>query len=292
MRHELVGKVTPDERHEACRSSQQRTISCYVESVLQQLLLQIMYVLASCRDDPYGLLNSVVVRFRTAIWSGLSEVHYLVIEVPLKHLVALHTAVGDHCGPGRYRGKRRKVGGWVHASLGRILALAFREFLQHVITYAAGLEDPTRDILLQCLADWTLCRMRRSMCVGLFMAEHVFTKLRAAGDCPKGAGLIRGGAAPGGLGDLVVADFIFAMTPSRDGDLDAIIESQLNVPDGGKKLLTYRAFVFDDEGRFRMTQSVDGGSEFSAPRLDPLPNPTPKDAAGADSSDSDADSAD
>jgi hypothetical protein len=57
-----------------------------------------MHVLASCRDDPYGLLNSVVVRFRTAIWSGLSEVHYLVIEVPLKHLVALHTAVGDHYG--------------------------------------------------------------------------------------------------------------------------------------------------------------------------------------------------
>jgi hypothetical protein len=98
LRHELVGKVTPDERHEACRSSQQRTIRSYVESVLQQLLLQIMYVLASCRDDRYGLLSSVVVRFRTAIWSGLSEVHYLVIEVPLKHLVALHTAVGDHYG--------------------------------------------------------------------------------------------------------------------------------------------------------------------------------------------------
>jgi hypothetical protein len=124
------------------------------------------------------------------------------------------------------------------------------------------------------------------------LAVQAFTEAFAAGKLPKnGAGLIRGGAAPGGLGDLV-ADFIFAMTPSRDGDLDAIIESQLNVPDGGKKLLTYRAFVFDDEGRFRMTQSVDGGSEFSAPRLDPLPNPTPKDAAGADSSDSDADSAD
>jgi hypothetical protein len=250
-----------------------------------------MYVLASCRDDRYGLLNSVVVRFRTAIWSGLSEVHYLVIEVPLKHLVALHTAVGDRCGPGRV--KRRKVGGWVHASLGRILALAFREFLQHVITYAAGLEDPTRDILLQCLADWTLCRMRRSICVGLFMAEHVFTKLRAAGDCPKGAGLIRGGAAPGGLGDLVVADFIFAMTPSRDGDLDTIIESQLNVPDGGKRLVTYQAIVFDNEGRFHMMQSVaDGSSEIAAPHLDPLPTPTPTAAAEADTSDSDADSAD
>ncbi len=292
MRHELVGKVTPDERHEACRSSQQRTIRSYVESVLQQLLLQIMYVLASCRDDRYGLLSSVVVRFRTAIWSGLSEVHYLVIEVPLKHLVALHTAIGDHCGPSDVkRRKRRKVGGWVHASLGRILALAFREFLQHVITYAAGLEDPTRDILLQCLADWTLCRMRGSILRSLFLAEHTFTEVRAAGKCPMGAGLIRGGAAPGGLGDLV-EDFIFVMTPSRDGDLDAIIESQLNVPDGGKRLVKYRAIVFDDKGPFHMMQSVDGGSEFLAPRLERLPTPTPNDAAGADTSDSDADPAD
>ena len=96
---------------------------------------------------------------------------------------------------------------------------------------------------------------------------------------------------PGDLGDLV-ADLIFAMTPTRYGDLDTIIESQLNVPNGGKRLVTYRAIVFDNEGCFRMKQSVDGGSEFPAPRLDPLPTPTPKDAAGADSSDTDADSAD
>jgi hypothetical protein len=133
--------------------------------------------------------------------------------------------------------------------------------------------------------------MRRSIRKSLFSAEHTFTEACAAGKCPGGAGLIRGGAAPGGLGDLV-ADFIFAMTPSRDGDLDAIIESQLNVPDGGKRLVTYRATVFDSEGRFHMMQSAKGGSEFLAPRLDRLPTPTPKDAAGADSSDSDADSAD
>jgi hypothetical protein len=83
------------------------------------------------------------------------------------------------------------------------------------------------------------------------------------------------------------------MTPTRDGDLGTIIESQLSVPDGGKRLVTYRAIVFDNEGHFHMMQSTDGGSsEFPAPRLDPLPDPTPNAAAEADSSDSDADSAD
>jgi hypothetical protein len=165
-----------------------------------------MYVLASCRDDPYGLLNSVVVRVRTAIWSGLSEVHYLVIEVPLKHLVALHTAVGDHNGNGGVnygngRVKRRKVGGWMHASLARILALAFREFLQHVITEAAGLDAPTRGTLLQCLADWTVRAMRGSISESLFLEEHMLTKALAGGTHRRGAGLLRGGAASGSLGD-------------------------------------------------------------------------------------------
>ena len=101
MRQGLVGLVKQEDRAEACRSEQAHTNMCYVQMVMLQLELQIIHALANCPDDRFGLLDSGVVCWRTAIWSGRGEVHSLEVDVPLSRLVAFHAA----------RAARGKAGG-------------------------------------------------------------------------------------------------------------------------------------------------------------------------------------
>ncbi len=187
--------------------------------------------------------------------------------------------------------KRRKVSNSVHNSLVVMLVPPLQAFLQRLITNAADLEAAERVALLQSLADWSEEQMRRSMRFGLFMEEEWFLKRRGSGsgECLiRGAGLLKGLPGPFHLGDSV-AVLTFPLTPARFTDLDRIIESQRNVGDGGKKLVTHRATVYNDEGNFRMTLSVDGGQALHAPALASLPPPS---AAASSDDESDADSAD
>ncbi len=178
-----------------------------------------------------------------------------------------------------------------------MLAPPFQAFIHRVIATSPDLPGRERDTLLQSLANWSQQQMLRSMRRGLFMEEEYFTTQHGlgSGGVHRGAGMIRGLAAPFHLGDPA-ADRIFPLTPTRFKDLDTIIESQRKVGDGGKKLVTHRATVYNDKGHFRMTLSVDGGHALPAPALSPLPAPTAAassdDESGADSADeSDLDSA-
>lgn len=307
---------------------------CYVEMVMLQLVLQIIHSLANCPNNRFGLLTSGVVCWRIAIWCGREEVQCLEVDVPLSRLVAFHAArearlrtigaspsfvdlpalcvrarsrrsrillslVASHRTGGARADKRRKVGVWVHTSLVVMLVPTLQAFLRRVIANAADLEAAERVALLQSLADWSVEQMRLSMRSGLFRKEEVFMKRRGSGSRQPflcGVGLLRGLPAPFHLGDSV-ADLNFPLTPSRYTDLDKIIESQRNVGDGGKRLVTHRATVYNDEGHFRMTLSVNGGLESLAPALAPLPArsaaASSDDESGADTADeSDPDSAD
>ena len=342
MRRGLVGKVNQEERAEACRSEQAHTNMCYVEIVMLQLVLQIIHALANCPDDRFGLLDSGVVCWRIAIWSGRGVVHCLEVDVPLSHLVAFHAAregrvgtrgaspslvdlpalcvrarsrrsrillslVASHRTGGGRAVKRRKVVVWVRNSLVAMLVPTLQAFFYRVIANAADLEAAERVALLQSLADWSVEQMRESMRSGLFLEEELLRKRiisrrgSGSGKCltrvlTHGAGMLKGLPAPFHLGDSVL-NLNFPLTPSRYTDLDRIIESQRNVGVGGKKLVTHRATVYNDEGNFRMMLSVDGGLAFPAPALAPLPArsaaASSDDESGADSADeSDPDSAD
>ncbi len=173
------------------------------------------------------------------------------------------------------------------ATLVRMLAPILQGFIHYVIDDAAGLDEDTRKSLLESLGDWPLQQIRKSIRKCLFTTEQ---RWRAAHPTSKDmdcSGLWRGLPIPLSATDIStdgISTLVLSVT--RSGNLDTIISHQQE--EGGKLLNTYRAIVVDASGSYEMTLSVNGGAEFRAPTLAPLPAPTPKDAA-APGDESDAD---
>ncbi len=159
----------------------------------------------------------------------------------------------------------------------KLLAPALQGFMHYVIA-DAGLDEDTRQSLLQSLADWTLQSIRKSIRQCLFFTtEQLWRAPRSTSKDMHCSGLWHGLPIPIYATDSS-SNLVLSVT--RSGNLDEIISHQQE--EGGKSLHTYRATVVDASGNYEMTLSVGGGAEVCAPTLASLPNPTPKTDIGSD----------
>ena len=55
-------------------------------------MLKVLFALATLRNDPHELRDTLVLRCRTAVWTDESVVRVLVVDVPMQFLIACHKA--------------------------------------------------------------------------------------------------------------------------------------------------------------------------------------------------------
>jgi hypothetical protein len=319
LRRRLVSKVHAEARHEAVRTSTEDTDRCYIEAVLQALVLNVLLALATLSGDPHELRDTLVLRCRTAVWTGEFVVRAFVVDVPMQLLIARHVVnrgaslhlpfsfarclrvtpsarmevpavlrlprtvpavLPARPGPSRTvrlctRHSLAGIKGWklsdgADVTLVKLLAPALQGFMHYVIA-DAGLDEDTRQSLLQSLGGWPPLLIRQSIRHCLFATEQLWRAPRSTTKDMVCSGLWRGLPIPLSATD-VSSNLVLSVT--RSGNLDEIISHQQEK--GGKSLDTYRARVVDASGNYEMWLSVGGGAEVCAPTLAPLPAPTPK----------------